>query len=63
MRNREAWGYAVARCGDAIALLVVAIVSLTVSFIADDWATKAICWVAAVVLLILQRRALRAVES
>lgn len=63
MSNREVWSYAVARFGDAIALLVVAFASLTVAFIADDPAVWATCWVAAVVLLILERRAMRTLEA
>lgn len=63
MTNGEAWGYAVARCGDVVALLVVAIATLTVAFIADDPAVSCTCWAAAVTLLVLSKRSLRSLES
>jgi uncharacterized protein (DUF983 family) len=62
--NGEAWRYAVARCGDVVALLVVAIVSLTVAFVAaEDPAVAWPCWAAAVALMVLARRALRRLEA
>lgn len=58
--SRDAWGWAIARCGDVIAPLSIAAACLIVSALLPGSDPAAwTWWIAGVVLLLLARRAWR----
>ena len=63
MSDRDGWSYAIASFGDVIACLTVAAVSTTVSIVRVQTVEGAICWFAAIGLLILAKRAQARAES